>query len=424
MLYSRRRSFYRWMMFLGAFGMIVLLSCSGRQTSPETSPNAIVQANTEFDDGFGYSTALSADGATLAVGAPGENSLATGIGGNQADNSAESAGAVYLFTRSSAGQSQQVYVKASNTEPYDFFGQTIALSAEGATLAVGAPGESSLATGIDGNQVDNSAPGAGAVYLFARSNTGWVQQAYVKPSNTESYDFFGRSVALSADGTILAVGAPGESSLATGIDGNQTDNSAPGAGAVYLFARSSAGWSQQAYVKPSNPGSSDGFGESMAFSADGTTLAVGATGESSLATGIGGNQTDDSAPGAGAVYLFTRSNTGWSQQAYVKPSNPGGSDIFGQSVALSADGAILTVGAIGESGLATGIGDNQTDNSVPGAGAVYLFTSSSAGWSQQAHVKASNTGGSDGFGQPVALSAVALMGETAMELSNPRRVGT
>jgi hypothetical protein len=218
----------------------------------------------------------------------------------------------------------------------------------------------------------------------------------------------------------LAVGAPGESSLATGIDGNQADNSADSAGAVYLFTRSSAGWVQQAYVKASNTESYDFFGRSVALSADGAMLTVGAIGESS----IGGNQRDNSADSAGAVYLFSHSNIGWSQQAYVKPSNPGDSDIFGQSVALSADGATLTVGAIGESSFATGIGDNQTDNSVPGAGAVYLFTSSSAGWSQQAYVKASNTGGSDGIGQPVALSAVALMGETAMEPSKPRRVGT
>ena len=96
---------------------------------------------------------------------------------------------------------------------------------------------------------------------------GWSQQAYVKASNTEPYDFFGRSVALSANGTTLTVGAIGESSLATGIGGNQADNSADSAGAVYLFARGSAGWSQQAYVKPSNTGDSAGFSPSVALSA-------------------------------------------------------------------------------------------------------------------------------------------------------------
>jgi FG-GAP repeat len=421
MLHRWSRSFYRFTVFLGLFGIIALLSCSGRQTSQETAPNTtFVQANTQFDDGFGYSIALSTDGGTLAVGASGESSLATGINGNQTDNSAESAGAVYLFTHSSAGQAQQAYVKASNTKPYDFFGQAIALSADGGTLAVGAPGESSLATGIDGNQSDNSVPGAGAVYVFTRSNTGWSQIAYVKASNPGSRDGFGLSVALSADGSTLAVGAPGENSVATGIDGNQTDNSAESAGAVYLFTRSGTGWLQQAYVKPSNTESHDFFGRSVALSADGATLVVGAPGESSSSTGIGGDQTNNLAPGAGAIYLFARSSTGWSQQAYVKPSNTGGSDGFGQSVALSIDGATIAVGAPGESSLATGIGGNQADNSAPGAGAVYLFSHSNAGWSQQVYVKASNTEPYDFFGRSLALSAdgtiltVGAIGESSI----------
>jgi hypothetical protein len=266
------------------------------------------------------------------VGAPGESGLATGINGDQANNSVPGAGAVYLFTRSNTVWSQQAYVKSSNPGGSDGFGQSVALSSDGGTLAVGAPGESSFATGIGGNQADNSAPGAGAVYLFARNNVVWSQQAYVKASNTEPYDFFGRSLALSADGAILTVGAIGESS----IGGNQRDNSADSAGAVYLFARSNAGWSQQAYVKPSNPGGSDGFGQSVALSADGGTLTVGAMGESSLATGIDGNQMDDSAPGTGSAYVFARNSAGWSQQAYVKPSNTGGSDDFGQAVALGS----------------------------------------------------------------------------------------
>jgi len=130
--------------------------------------------------------------------------------------------------------SQQAYVKASNTGTGDRFGTSIALSADGSTLAVGADGESSAATGIGGNQTDNSAPYAGAVYVFTRSSTTWSQQTYVKASNTGLYAQFGESVALSAPRT-LAVGAPFESSAATGIGGNQADNSATYAGAVYVF---------------------------------------------------------------------------------------------------------------------------------------------------------------------------------------------
>ena len=184
---------------------------------------------------FGRSIALSGDGDTLAVGAPLEDSNTTVIGGNQADNSATYSGAVYVFTRSGTTWSQQAYVKASNTDASDRFGVSVALSGDGDTLAVGAYEERSNATGINGNQADNSAGDSGAVYVFTRSGTTWSQQAYVKASNTDASDEFGVSVALSGDGTTLAVGAYLEGSNATGIGGNQADNSAIRSGAVYLY---------------------------------------------------------------------------------------------------------------------------------------------------------------------------------------------
>jgi hypothetical protein len=209
----------------------------------------------------------------------------------------------------SAGMLQTIgYFKASNTEANDVFGESISLSADGNTLAVAAVVEASAATGINGNQVDNSAPGAGAVYVFTRSGATWSQQAYIKPSNTQANDFFGESISLSADGNTLAVGADGEASAATGINGNQADNSAFLSGAVYVYTQSSATWPQQAYVKASNTETADLFGHTVALNADGNTLAVGAIFEASAATGIGnGNQfyqADNSAPSAGAVYLY------------------------------------------------------------------------------------------------------------------------
>src|SRR5258705_6725056 len=86
---------------------------------------------------------------------------------------------------------QQAYVKASVTGANDQFGLPVALSADGSTLAVGAAFESSNATGIDGNQADNSALFAGAVYVFVRNAGAWSQQAYIKASNTEAIDLFG-----------------------------------------------------------------------------------------------------------------------------------------------------------------------------------------------------------------------------------------
>ena len=197
---------------------------------PPFAQQAYLKAsNTGVGDQFGFSVVL--DGDTLAVGARGEGSAATGVGGDQANNSAGGSGAVYLFTRTGGSWSQQAYVKASNTGIFDFFGTSVALS--GDTLAVGAWGEGSAATGINGNQADNSAVNSGAVYLFTRTGGIWSQQAYVKASNTETFDLFGFSVAL--DGDSLAVGAGSESSAATGVGGDQANNSAFGSGAVYVY---------------------------------------------------------------------------------------------------------------------------------------------------------------------------------------------
>jgi hypothetical protein len=126
-------------------------------------------------------------------------------------------------------------VKASNTGGNDWFGNALALSSDGNTLAVGAFGEDSNATGVNGNQSDDSAAGAGAVYVFTRSGSTWSPQAYVKASNTDAGDEFGHSLAFSSDGSVLAVGAEYEDSWATGIGGNQSDNGGYNSGAVYLY---------------------------------------------------------------------------------------------------------------------------------------------------------------------------------------------
>ena len=96
-----------------------------------------------------------------------------------------------------------------------------------------------------------------------------------------------------------------EASNAKGHEGNQTENSAIASGAAYMFVRHGAGvWSQPAHVKASNTGANDRFGSSVALSGDGNILAVGDYGEASNATGIGGNQADDTAELSGAVYLY------------------------------------------------------------------------------------------------------------------------
>ncbi|HKQ50398.1 MAG TPA: thrombospondin type 3 repeat-containing protein [Phycisphaerae bacterium] len=260
------------------------------------SQQAYVKAsNTGANDLFGQSVTVSGD--MVVVGAYAEDSSATGVDGNQADNSAASSGAAYVFVRSGSTWSQQAYLKASNTDGSDFFGFSVAAS--GDTVVIGAYQEDSNATGVNGNDADNNAGGAGAAYVFFRTGGVWGQQAYLKASNTESADLFGYSVAVSGD--VAVVGAFAEGSNAMGVNGDQTDNSIPNAGAAYVFTRSSTSWRQQAYVKASNT-EGDNFGFSVAASGD--TVVIGAIGEASNATGINGNQFDNSASSSGAAYLF------------------------------------------------------------------------------------------------------------------------
>jgi hypothetical protein len=372
----------------------------------------IKASNTGTGDAFGRSIALSGD--TLAVGAFHEDSAATGIDGDQTDNGTIDAGAVYVFTRDATGSwVQQPYIKASNTDSTDGFGVSVALA--GDTLAVGAHLEDSTATGIDGDQSDNSSANSGAVYVFARDAAGlWTQQAYIKASNTDSDDQFGKSVSLSDD--TLAVGAPNERSKTTGINGDQTNNSWSGTGAVYVFTRDATDtWNQQAYIKASNTGNGDLFGESIALSGD--TLVAGAPLEDSAATGVDGFQGDNKALSSGAAYVFTRDAAGdWTQQAYVKASNTDIQDQFGRALAL--DDGFLAVGAI-EDSVATGVNGDQADNSSENSGAVYLFERDAAGtWTQIAYAKASNTGTLDGFGSAMAIGGTSLVISSDLEDSS------
>jgi hypothetical protein len=364
-------------------------------------------AATEAGDLIGAALALSSDGNTLVVGAPGENGGSSGINGNQHNNSRGDAGAVYVFVRSGGNWTQQAYLKASNADAHDEFGMSVAVAADGNTVAVGAPYEDSGARGINGYQANNSCPDSGAVYVFVRDGTVWSQQAYIKASNKDPDDWFGYSVALSGNGNTLLVGAPGEDSGATGVGGNQMNDGTRKAGAAYLFSRSGASWSGEVYVKPSTTGSSNWFGWRVAISGDGSTFAVAAPREDGSSGGIGGDQNTNGRPLSGAVYVFAQNGGTWLQTTYIKASNPDSGDQFGSALALNDAGDTLAVGAPYESSSAVAIGGNLLDNSAPQSGAAYVFTRAAGTWtwSQQAYVKASNTDAGDRFGDAVALSA-------------------
>ena len=351
-------------------------------------------SNTGAGDRFGWSVAVAGD--TVVVGATLEDSAATGVNGNQVDNSATDAGAAYVFVRTGTTWMQQAYLKASNTGADDYFGWTVAVA--GDTVVIGTPYEDSAATGMNGNQADNSATDAGAAYVFVRTGTTWMQQTYLKASNTDAGDSFGWSVAVAGD--TVVIGAPFEASAATGVNGDQANNSDSGAGAAYMFVRSGTIWTQQAYLKASNTSAGDLFGWSVAVAGD--TVVIGAPFEDSAATGVNGDQTDNSAGEAGAAYVFVRAGATWTQQTYLKASNSETNDRFGQSVAI--DGDTVIVGAPYERSAATGVNGDQTDNSAGEAGAAYVFVRSGTTWTQQAYLKASNTGVNDLFGASVMVA--------------------
>ncbi len=366
-------------------------------------------SNTDAGDNFGDAMQLSSDGLTLAVGAPEEQSGASGINGDQTNNDQNQAGAVYIFTRSSDTSptwTQQAYIKASNANQFDNFGSSVTLAENGNTLAVGAPGESSDSVGINGDETNTGASRSGAAYVFTRSGTTWSQQAYIKASDVDIDDEFGINVTLSADGNTLAVSSVNEASSSGGINGDDSDNLSSGAGAAYVFVRDDANvWSQQAYIKAAVPGAPDVFGAALSLSDEGDTLAVGAYLEDSNATGINGSQSNNFSPGSGAAYVFVRDGANiWSQQAYIKASNNNANDNFGESLSLSGDGDTLAVGARREDSSATGTGGDQANNDILGSGAVYIFTRDGTVWSQQQYIKPSNTDNNDNFGLSIDLS--------------------
>jgi hypothetical protein len=316
---------------------------------PNPGPNA----------SFGLLVALS--GNTLAVSG-GEQTCAP-------DNSCQPGiGVVYVFTRNNGAWTQEAVVKPSD-KPGTLdelillggFGRTLAL--DGDTLAVGndlngsfyvfartagiwteqafKPGAFQNSLALKGDTLiiganDNSCPlgpngeplvpgciGPGAVYVFTRTNNLWSQTAYLKPTPPNVSPIYVGAVAF--DGTTIAMGAT-DNGCAGGVNPVPGSNDCFGSGAVYLFSRTSTSWAQRAYVKASNPDAGDSFGGNLnpyrlagppisSIAISGNTLTVSATDEDSCATGINGNQNDNSCGpnprpetqqtgGSGAVYVY------------------------------------------------------------------------------------------------------------------------
>jgi len=354
---------------------------------------------------FGRDVALSGDGNTALVGAPHDSG---------------EAGAAFVFTRSGSAWTQQAKLAVGKVEGSNFFGRGVALSADGNTALVGDPGKGS---------------NTGAAWVFTRTGTTWTEQQRLTGAGEVGAGQFGRSVALSADGTTALVGAFADSANvgaawaftrsgsvwtqqgskitggeeagpgwfgrsvalstdgSTGVIGGNNDNHK--AGAVWVFTRSGSTWAQQ--------GSKLTGGEESAGGELGAAVAVSGDGSTALAGGSGQEE------GSGAAWAFARTGATWAQQgSKLTGGGEVGPGLFGYSVSLSSDGASAIVGA-------------YADNSK--AGAAWVFARSGSVWAQQgSKLTGGGEVGAGLFGFGVALSGD---GSTALAggIGDAARVG-
>jgi hypothetical protein len=321
----------------------------------------------------GSDVAISSDGNTAIVG-------------GWDDDFAGAGGAVWFFTRSGGTWTQQG-PKVPAPEPTHSFGHRVALSADGNTAAiadgvavwifvrsgstwtpqgpklvgtgvVGVFQVSAVAMSADGNTVlvgnyvDNDF--IGATWVFTRSGSTWTQQGpkLVGTPAVRAFSGQGYSVALSADGNTALVGSPGDG-------GNQ--------GAVWVFTRSGGTWTQQGETLTATGGSgSPGFGYRVALSGDGMTAAMGGPGDAS---------------NVGAVWIFTRSGSSWTQQgSKLVGTGSTGMALQGGDLSLSSNGNTLFVG-----GSHDGYVPDPNDSSgslFPVTGGTWVFRRAGGVWSQ------------------------------------------
>ena len=251
----------------------------------------------------------------------------------------------------------------------------------------------------------------GAVYPITVDPAAIPGPTYFKPGPVaDNLDYFGFGIGISGD--TMVISAPGDDGA-----GNLT----PNAGAVYVFRYVGGAWALEATLYPSNPSNIDGFGGPIvgalagtnvflnngSVAIDGDTIVVGAPFDDSNGVGVGAAQNNLGLDN-GAAYVFTRTGTTWTQQAYLKASNSAISDWFGWDVDISGDtivvgapledhlGKVIVPGAPNEAAVPDTLGN--TDH-----GAAYVFTRTAGVWTQQAYLKPPNVTIIDYYGASVAV---------------------
>ena len=166
-----------------------------------------------------------------------------------------------------------------------------------------------------------------------------------------------------------------------------------GKGAAYIFTRTGAKWAQQIRLMASNAEDGDSLGCSIAISDDGNTMVAGAFDEDSLLRGIQppteGSNDAASDVSTGAAYVFVRTGSAWTQQAFIKATNTRLNDQFAWALSLSRDGNTLAVGSHLEDSGAKGLNGDQEDATAEDSGAVYIYARTGTTWAPASYVKAS-----------------------------------
>ena len=277
----------------------------------------------DINDNFGESVATSADGNTIIVGAYFDELPGSFI---------SSSGVVYVFDRVGNDFNEVGILTGSNaSHSNDYFGYSVACSADGNTIVVGARND----------ELPGSSSSSGVVYVFDRVGNDFNEVGILTGSNANGVsDRFGNAVATSADGNTIVVGAPYD----------ELPGSPSGSGVAYVFDReytvgigttfTEVGILTGTHADDSN----DGFGESVATSADGNTIIVGASID----------ELPGSSTSSGVVYVFDREYTVGIGTTFTEVGILTGThaddinDYFGESVATSADGNTIVVSARGD----------------------------------------------------------------------------
>jgi hypothetical protein len=247
----------------------------------------------EAGSGFAQQTKVSADGSTIVVSAPHERS---GEPDDPGDISQPHAGAafVYGFEADTGTWRLRAYLKAPSPMADAWFGSATAISGNGSTVVIG-----ERFRGVE------AWPSAGRAYVFQRGAGGYtLAQTLTSPQARDRRHFGGHAMALTPDGTALAIGEIGDASRGVGAGADPTQEGLSWAGATHVYRLEGGRFVHAQYLKASNTGQGDMFGWSVAITDDAGTVAVGAPAEGSDSTGIGGNQADNSVLHRGAVYLY------------------------------------------------------------------------------------------------------------------------